>query len=310
MAESVNGGSNTPAQPPKEMSMEVRLLIAFLLMGVVMFVTPYFFKSQTPPPLKKDAAGQTASQSTPGAPPASGVQPPPEAPPPAPGVQPPPEAPPPAPPAEAAAAAKPLPAGATPQKAEPAFVIETNLYKIAFSNQGGTIRSWQLKKTKGNDNKTLDLVNTASGMDFPYSLHFPDQKPLVDVNWTWYKQTAEPDGLGVTYEFSDGHVSVRKVFRFEKDKYISKVSTEVTLDGKPLPHMIQWRGGFGDLTIANPASSQRTLYFDVATNKLVEQAPKSASKGPLSANGNYSFAGIADVYFAAVFLAEGNSGMQ
>ena len=31
MAESVNGGSNTQAQPPKEMSMEVRLLIAFLL---------------------------------------------------------------------------------------------------------------------------------------------------------------------------------------------------------------------------------------------------------------------------------------
>ena len=277
--------------------MEVRLLIAFLLMGVVMFVTPYFFKSQTPPPLKKDAAGQTASQSTPGAPPASGVQPTPEAPPPA-------------PPAEAAAAAKPLPAGATPQKAEPAFVIETNLYKIAFSNQGGTVRSWQLKKTKGNDNKTLDLVNTASGMDFPYSLHFPDQKPLVDVNWTWYKQTAEPDGLGVTYEFSDGHVSVRKVFRFEKDKYISKVSTEVTLDGKPLPHMVQWRGGFGDLTIANPAGSQRTLHFDLALNKLVEQAPKSASKGPLSASGNFSFAGIADVYFAAVFLAEGNSGMQ
>src|ERR1039457_3122344 len=297
MAESVNGGSNTPAQPPKEMSMEVRLLIPFLLMGVVMFVTPYFFKSQTPPPLKKDAAGQTASQSTPGAPPASGVQPTPEAPPPA-------------PPAEAAAAAKPLPVGATPQKAEPAFVIETNLYKIAFSNQGGTVRSWQLKKTKGNDNKTLDLVNTASGMDFPYSLHFPDQKPLVDVNWTWYKQTAEPDGLGVTYEFSDGHVSVRKVFRFEKDKYISKVSTEVKLDAKPLPHMVQWRGGFGDLTIANPAGSQRTLHFDLALNKLVEQAPKSASKGPLSASGNFSFAGIADVYFAAVFLAEGNSGMQ
>ena len=53
MAESVNGGSNTPAQPPKEMSMEVRLLLAFLLMGAVMFLTPYFFKSQVPPPGKK-----------------------------------------------------------------------------------------------------------------------------------------------------------------------------------------------------------------------------------------------------------------
>ncbi|MGD0776008.1 MAG: membrane protein insertase YidC [Candidatus Solibacter sp.] len=299
MAESVNGGSKTPALPPKEMSMEVRLLIAFLLMGVVMFVTPYFFKSQIPPPAKKDAAGQTASQATPGAPPAGGAQPAAEAPPPAPPAQ---EVPLPT--------ARPLPAGATPQKAEPAFLIETGLYKIALSNQGGTIRSWQLKKTKGNDNKTLDLVNTSAGMDFPYSLHFPNQKPLVDVNWTWYKQTADPDGLGVAYEFSDGHVSVRKVFRFEKDQYISKVSTEVTLDGKALPHMIQWRGGFGDLTIASPAADQRTLYFDVATNKLVEQSPKSASKGPLSASGNYSFAGIADKYFAAVFLAEGNSGMQ
>ena len=55
MAESVNGGSKTPAQPPKEMSMEVRLLIAFLLMGIVMFVTPYFFKSQAPPAGNKAA---------------------------------------------------------------------------------------------------------------------------------------------------------------------------------------------------------------------------------------------------------------
>jgi YidC/Oxa1 family membrane protein insertase len=301
MAESVNGGSKTPAQPPKEMSMEVRLLIAFLLMGAVMFLTPYFFKSQAPPPVKKDAAGQTASQSPSAVPTAPDGKPTAEATaPPSPAAE----------AAEAAAEAAPLAVGATPQKAEPPFVIETDLYKIVFSNQGGTVRSWQLKKTNGNDLKTLDLVNSAAGMDFPYSLYFPNQKPLVNVNFTWYKQTAEPDGLGVTYEFSDGHVSVRKVFRFQKASYLSMVSTEVTLDGKPLPHMIQWRGGFGDLTIASPTGDQRTLYFDVTANKLVEQAPKSASKGPLASGGNYSFAGIADKYFAAVFLAEGNSGMQ
>src|ERR1017187_4509942 len=211
MAESVNGGSNTPAQPPKELSMEVRLLIAFLLMGAVMFLTPYFFKSQIPPPVKKDAAGQTASQSTPAVPVNSDGKPAAET-----GA-----------PAEPVTPAAPPAAGATPQKAEPPFVIETDLYKIAFSNQGGTIRSWQLKKTKGNDNKILDLVNTAAGVDFPFSLYFPNQKPVVNVNWVWYQQAAEPDGLGVTYEFSDGHLSVHKVFRFEKDKYISKVSTEV-----------------------------------------------------------------------------------
>ena len=38
--------------------MEVRLLIAFLLMGAVMFLTPYLFKTQNPTPAKKDAAAE------------------------------------------------------------------------------------------------------------------------------------------------------------------------------------------------------------------------------------------------------------
>src|SRR6476646_11942468 len=126
MAESVNGGSNTPAQPPKEMSMEVRLLLAFLLMGAVMFLTPYFFKSQVPPPGKKDA--QTASQTTPGAPVSKSDA-----------------TPPPADDVQKVSTAASLPAGATAQKPEPPAIIETDLYKIAFSNQGATVRSWLLK---------------------------------------------------------------------------------------------------------------------------------------------------------------------
>src|SRR5580765_62833 len=134
MADSVNGG-NSPAKPPKEMSMEVRLLIAFLLMGAVMFLTPYLFKTQNLPPAKKDATGQTVSQTT--TPPPTGAE-----------GKPAPEA---VTPAETPlVTTAPVP-GATPQKPAPAFVIETDLYKVAFNNQGGTVRSWQLKKTKGND---------------------------------------------------------------------------------------------------------------------------------------------------------------
>ena len=83
------------------------------------------------------------------------------------------------------------------------------------------------------------------------------------MNWAWYTQTADPDGLGVTYEFSDGHTVVRKAFRFEKDSYLSHVSTRSRWTASPSPDMIEWRGGFGDLTVANPAGSQRALYFDV-----------------------------------------------
>lgn len=284
MAESVNGGGN-PSQSPKEMSMEMRLLLAFLLMGAVMFVFQYL-TPQAPPPKKQTpttTAQTTPVAETPAATPA---------------------------PATPEPAAKAVNPAATPQVVLAPLVIETDLYKVTLSNQGGTIRSWQLKKTKGNDGKPLDLVNPASGLDFPYSLYFPGTKPAVNVNWTWYQQAVESDHLGVTYTYSDGHVSVRKVIRFQQKSYLSMVSTEVTLDGKPLPAMIQWRGGFGDLTVAAASTNQRSLYFDVTNNKLVEQPAKAAAKGPITASGQFSFGGLADNYFALVFLTEGNATMQ
>src|ERR1039457_7650915 len=73
MAESVNGGGG-PTQPPKEMSMEVRLLLAFLLMGAVMFLTPYLFKTVAPPPVKKvQQAAHTQPQPAPEVTPAAPV---------------------------------------------------------------------------------------------------------------------------------------------------------------------------------------------------------------------------------------------
>jgi len=303
MAESVNGGNgNTQGQPPKELSMELRLLLAFLLMGAVMFVTPYlpFFKAPPPAGGKPPETAVEAPGGQPAQPPAPAGQP--------------------ATPNEAPAAAAAATAAATAQESLPILTIETDVYKISFSNQGATVRSWLLKTTdakgklryKGNDGKPLDLINSAAHppcpqnapcLDAPFSLYFAGQQPTAKVNWVDYKQTVDPDGLGVTYLFSDGHTEVRKIFHFDKSSYLSQISSEVTVDGKPLPHMLEWRGGFGDFTIATPAD--KTLYFDVTENSLVEKAANDAKKGPITFNGNASFAGLADTYFAAVFLPEG-----
>ncbi len=80
MAEPLKAAVN-PSQPPKEMSMEMRLLLAFLLMGAVMFVTPYFLKYPQPPrraPPERDRGrarrrrpGSRRPLRTPAAPPAA-----------------------------------------------------------------------------------------------------------------------------------------------------------------------------------------------------------------------------------------------
>src|ERR1039457_877371 len=82
MAEPANGGNSgsnkNPRQPPKELSMEVRLLLAFLLMGAVMFLWPYlpFFKTAAPPGGKSPETIATAPGGQPGEPPAEATRPP------------------------------------------------------------------------------------------------------------------------------------------------------------------------------------------------------------------------------------------
>ena len=297
MPESVNGGNGSGAQPPKrELSMEMRLLIAFILMGAVMFVTPYFFKQSPPPKGNPPVASQAANPAQAPAQQAA-IQP-------AASTAPPPEAAP-------AAPAAPVP-GATNAAVQPNVNIDTDLFRVSLSNQGANVRSWILKKYRGNDGKQLELINTLAQAkaDAPLSLYFPAQKPAADVNRAAYKQTVDPDGLGVSFEFSDGHASVRKTFRFQKNSYLSQMTAEVSVDGKPVSSMFTWRGGFGDLTIAKPAAAERIVYFDVAQNKLVQHTTGDVKNGVLTASGSFSFAGAADSYFAAIFLPEENASMQ
>jgi len=277
MAETVNGGKQDDSKPPKEMSMEIRLLLAFLLMGAVMFLTPYFVKS--PPPSTAKKTEPAPSEVTPTAGGSSAL------------------------PQTVESPTAPS-APATAQHVEPSFIVDTDVYRIAFSNQGATVRSWLLKKYKGSDGKPLELVNTAAGTNWPFSLYFPGQKPATDVNWAYFTQLGVPGGIGVRYQFSDGHTSITKEFHFEQDSYLAQVTTEATIDGKPVPNAIEWRDGFGDFSAPNEAAATHSVWFD---GSLKEKNAGYAKNGPVTEGGNFTFAGVSDQYFAAVFLPDGNS---
>src|SRR5262249_28029083 len=154
------------------------------------------------------------------------------------------------------------------------------------SNKGAVVRSWLLKKyfTAG---KPLELVNTASTVDFPFVLAFKGAPP-VDLGNALFVAQPEPNGLGIAYEFSNGRVLVRKKFVFGKDSYQLRVSTEVTQEGKPVPHLIAWRGGFGDFAVPNPAANTWALRFDASEGKLIKDTIKAAKDGPVTNAGNYS----------------------
>jgi len=272
--------NNTPPGQKKELSTETRLLLAFALMGLVLFATPYFFKSAAPPAPKKPPVAAQQEKAA--------------------------ETPPPAAPEAAPQDAEPgatEPAQHVAGQHEETFTVNTDLYRVVLSNRGAVVREWVLKKYEDDDGKPLELVNTAgvSKVGFPLSLYFEQQKPAVDLDTVLYAAKPSDDGLGITYEYAESALVARKTFRFQKNRYVAQVVTEVTRNGAAVPHLIVWRGGFGDPS--NSAGSLHSIYFDLTDSRLMTRDAKSAKNGPVTSEGNYSFAGVEDTYFTAAFLS-------
>jgi YidC/Oxa1 family membrane protein insertase len=264
-------------QGNKELSTENRLLLAFVLMGIVLFATPYFFKAPPPPPGKKIQLAPTPVT--------------------APEQK----------PAEVAPAA-PAPGQVSASK-ESIVTLDTDFYHIDFSNRGAVVHSWILKKYQDSNHKPVDLVNSAAApiTGYPFSLVFKNQKPSADINNALYAIKRSDDGLQIDFEYSDGKTFSRKTFHFTKDSYQSQITTEVTDNGVSVPHLIAWRGGFGDMTVPSPAAAEQSIHYDAAAGKLVKTSAKDAKNGPVPAIGSFSFAGLEDKYFTAVFLPGNNA---
>ena len=276
----------------------MRMLVAFVLMGLILLATPYVYRklglsppesakkaqvSEKVPAAKSSQPEQAATAG--GAPIASSAKPETEA------------------PSEASANA--VSAGA-----EQDQIIDTELYHVVFTNRGATVKSWTLKKFKDNAGMPLELVNQkgAAKAGRPFSFAFRDKQPTSDLNTALWVAHPSPDTI--SFEYSDGRTHAVKNFAFQRDGYMVQYADEVSVNGNGVAHLVQWRGGFGDMAVQSAAGTQGTIRFDLEKNKLVRDAAKSAKNGPVNADGQFSFAGIDDQYFAAAFLPPQNTPLQ
>jgi len=273
------------------------MVIAFVLMGLILVVTPWAYRQLgiTPPPpaeqkqtpaAKKPDAAKAAAATASGTPMASSTPPPAE------NV--------PSEPVEGAVSA------ASAQD----YPLDTDLYHVVFSNRGATVKSWTLKKFKDSAGKPLELVNQkgADKAGYPFSFAFRDKQPTSDLNKGLW--VAHPGQETISFEYSDGRTHAAKTFSLQPSGYMVQYADEVTQGGSGLPHLVQWRAGFGDMAVQNAAGQQATIYYDLDKNKLERKGAGKAKNGPINADGMFSFAGIDDQYFAAAFLPPPNTTLE
>jgi YidC/Oxa1 family membrane protein insertase len=189
--------------------------------------------------------------------------------------------------------------------AESTTTIENELYRITFTNRGGQVTSWILKKYKDSDGKPLNLVHTQAAEQFgyPLSLYTYDAALTAELAKALYVPSATGTlaaPASLTFNYSDGSTKVRKTFSFD-ETYVLHADVEVTRNGAPVRALVSWPGGFGD---QDNASAYAGAQLDIARNAKEEHlAPKKVSGGD-TLNGPFDWAGASDNYFAAIFLPD------
>ena len=284
----------------EEKTTQVRLLLAVVLSIAVMAGWGILFPPPKPAPTQPVAAPAPQAKT-----PAAATQ---QAPQPSASV--------------AQAAAAPLPVGVAPRAAaeEKIIVVENDLYRVEFSNRGAVVRSWQLKKFHDGHKppRTLDVVHpdTAHQLGaWPLSLALESDELESLANAALYEVTparmvSEPASASLrapaelTFTWSDGRLGVTKRLRFVSS-YVVELDSDVVFEGKPLPHAIAWRGGFGDDTAFSAPEQVRVIFRTAGKTQTLEHKkvgqPDNAGRRQLQ-EGALDYAGIEDRYFAAAFL--------
>jgi YidC/Oxa1 family membrane protein insertase len=209
--------------------------------------------------------------------------------------------------------------------AEAESVLDNGSYRITFTNRGAVVKSWLLtekekqkdgsERYKYTDNagKPFDLVNhtVAPALGYPLSFFAYDkdlEKRLNEGLYVGGSASGSTSGP-LTFEYSDGDVTVRKTFRTNKD-FLLNVETEVIRNGQLVQAFPQWPSGLGDQLAPVTFTGSKIDWQQGGT--IERKTPSSggflSSKkwivGGMTVPGPFDWAATADQYFAVAFLPE------
>ncbi len=189
--------------------------------------------------------------------------------------------------------------------AETSTVIENELYRITFSNRGGQVTSWVLKRQTNNAGQPLDLVNPSTAPLYGYPLSLYTYDPGLTAKLATALYVASASGTlqapaSLSFHYAEGNIDVTKTFTFGAD-YVIHADTVLLRNGSPIRSLLTWPSGFGDMeTLAAYGASN----IDSSTGGHDNHVDAKKISGGATLNGPFDFAGTSDQYFAAIFLPD------
>ena len=266
--------------------MEKRVLLAIVLSFIVL----YGYQAMFPPP-KPSPPATSLAPATDGKPAADAAAAP--APKPADAVE------------------TPAPAAVTADAEERQITFENGSVRAVFSNRGGVIRSWRLKKYLNAANEPLELVphDAPPGQVLPFTLTVDDAEVSKALAGGLYRASASAVDAStaaqtLTFEYQDAAgLSVRKDFFFDpRSPYVVHFTAAVSKGAAPLVPTIHWGPAIGTNLTVNTSgynAPPRPIYY---VDGDVERIDASDVAEVANQQGAYGFAGVDDHYFLSAVV--------
>ena len=210
------------------------------------------------------------------------------------------------------------PVAAISDSQENSIIVQSDLYRVEISNRGAVVKSWQLSKYT-DDNKpprVLDVVHPEASQQvggWPFALVLDNADLEKTANNGLFKLVSGSTGnanpisapADLQFSWSDGHLEITKHIHFD-NSYVVRVDATAKLDGKPIQAGLAWLGGFGDLTVKDPAPIETVNTFYSESGKITTYPYKKLEGSdhwpPGVWQGGKDFTGLEDRYFTAAFL--------
>jgi YidC/Oxa1 family membrane protein insertase len=197
---------------------------------------------------------------------------------------------------------------------ETEVVVETPLYRAVWSNQGGVLKSWQLKKYKDDEGEVLELVSPRAqevGL-YPFRLETGDKQFDQTIHQVLFQpsvtslniQPGEAAELSFTYATEDGTL-VTKTFAFSGDSYVISINITVIKNNTPLTPSVLWGP-----SITHTSPLQQKQRFGSGRGISILSGPKVYHQKEEKLKGNQvafnfvTWAAYEDNYFAVIFLGQ------
>ncbi len=196
--------------------------------------------------------------------------------------------------------------------------IETSLYRAEWSNKGGVLTSWKLRKHKNAVKEDLELVPepAAKAGRYPFALWAEDAAFAEAANAAVYKaafpasRLADGEKGEVRFEYADGlGLKVEKTFTLTGGTYEVGIEVRAWKDGREIEPWLLWGPGIG-----NPSPAEMKQRFSSSTGAAVLAAGKVLRmderkfKPETSAFSFADWAAYEENYFAALFVLRQGAG--